>query len=106
MVMTYTHTRFQAFSLGNKRDIFVKQNIAVDECCLSLKSGPGEIHNLCFSALMRSMSWLDNINKYFIVIFYHNKRPAPIATELSPIYLPTQLAGKGDCDVTGRVHNS
>ena len=37
------------------------------------------------SMLMRSMSWLDNIKNYFIMILAHHERPAPVAGELSPL---------------------
>ena len=37
------------------------------------------------SMFMRSMSWLDNIRKYFIIILVNHERPAPMATALSPV---------------------
>ena len=52
------------------------------------------------------MSWPNNFKRYFIVIFDPHARTEPMATELSSIFLGTQRAGKGGCDVTGRVKKS
>ena len=52
------------------------------------------------------MSLLDGIKRYFIVIFDHTARAEPIVIESLPPVLPSQRAGKGDCDITGRVLKS
>ena len=44
----------------------------------------------------------DNNKICFIVIFNYYASTEPIAGELLPPLLPSQMAGKGACDVTGR----
>ena len=73
---------------------------------LLLKSGPREIHILPCIRIGAFYVKVDDIKTYFTVIFDPNKRVEPKATELSPIFFSTQRAGKGDCDITGRVPKS
>ena len=51
-----------------------------------LKSGHKEIQFFPLSALEHSMSWLNNIKRYFIVTFDSHARAEPIAGELTPPY--------------------
>ena len=52
------------------------------------------------------MSLFNGSKGHLIMIFDHSVHTEPIVIESLPLVLPGQKAGKGDCDVTGRVLNS
>ena len=52
------------------------------------------------------MSLFNGSKGHLIMIFDHSAHTEPIVIELLLSVLPSKKAGKGDCDVTGRVLNS
>ena len=52
------------------------------------------------------MACSDNCKLCFMVIFSFPACTEPIVGEPLSLLLPSQKAGKGACDVTGRVHKS
>ena len=61
---------------------------------------------LIMSVLGHSMTCSDNSKRCFIVISNSNVQTEPIVGELLPPLLPSQKAGIGACDVTGRGSKS
>ena len=51
------------------------------------------------------MSLLNGIKRHFIIIFDYSSQREPVVI-VSTLVLPSQRAGKGDCDVIGRVPKS
>ena len=61
---------------------------------------------LLLSVLGHSIVCSDTSKRCFIVISNSHAKTEPIARELLPSFLPSQRAGKGACDVTGRGSKS